>query len=61
MNLPACEITIAPHTRESFTMTKTHKDIALFMVQLSEKANIDEQQVIEEIANKTKELLGHLR
>ncbi|GLH02860.1 Protein FAM45A [Gryllus bimaculatus] len=60
VNLPAREITIAPHAKESMIMTKTHKDIAVFMVQLAERDNVQEQQVIKEIADKTKELLNQL-
>lgn len=60
VNLPAREITIAQHAKESMTMTKTHKEIAVFMVQLAERDNITEQQVIKEIADKTKELLNQL-
>ncbi|XP_066994835.2 putative DENN domain-containing protein 10 B [Anabrus simplex] len=61
VNLPAREITIAPHAKESMTMTKTHKDIAVFMVQLAENENVQEQQLIKEIADKTRELLNQLR
>lgn len=43
------------------TMTKTHKDIALFMVQLAENESLSEQQVAQEIADKTTELLNQLR
>lgn len=42
-------------------MTKTHKDIAMFMVQLAENASLSEMQVIAEITNKTEELLGYLK
>jgi hypothetical protein len=42
-------------------MTKTHKDIAVFMVQLSENESLSEQQVVREIADKTRELLNQLR
>ena len=42
-------------------MTKTHKDIAVFMVQLAENESLSEQQVVREIADKTKDLLDQLR
>ena len=42
-------------------MTKTHKDIAVFMVQLAENESLSEQQVVREIADKTRELLRQLR
>jgi hypothetical protein len=43
------------------TMTKTHKDIAVFMVQLAENESLSEQQVVREVADKTRELLRQLR
>jgi hypothetical protein len=46
---------------ETMTMTKTHKDIAVFMVQLAENESLSEQQVAREIADKTRELLNQLR
>lgn len=45
---------------ESLTMTKTHKEIALFMVQLCENQNYTEAQIISEISDKTKDLLNQL-
>ena len=42
-------------------MTKTHKDIALFMVQLTEKKGFTERDVMQEISRKTKELIENLR
>jgi hypothetical protein len=41
-------------------MTKTHKEIALFLVQLSENDSLSETQVISEIADKTQDLLNQL-
>ncbi|KAG8222582.1 hypothetical protein J437_LFUL010425 [Ladona fulva] len=61
INLPAKEINIAPRAKESMIMTKTHKEIALFMMQLAENTTISEQQVVHEIAKKTGDLLAHLR
>lgn len=60
VNIPAREITVAPHAKESLTMTKTHKEIALFMVQLSENQNYTEAQIISEISDKTQDLLNQL-
>lgn len=45
---------------ESLTMTKTHKEIALFMVQLCENQGCTESQIISEINEKTKDLLNQL-
>ncbi|KAG7189639.1 hypothetical protein KM043_017319 [Ampulex compressa] len=60
VNIPAREITIASHAKESLTMTKTHKEIALFMVQLCENQAYTEAQIISEINDKTQELLNQL-
>ncbi|TGZ53288.1 Protein FAM45B [Temnothorax longispinosus] len=60
VNIPAREITVAPHAKESLTMTKTHKEIALFMVQLCENQSYTEAQVISEISDKTQDLLNQL-
>lgn len=40
-------------------MTKTHKDIAVFMVQLADNAS--ESRIIKDIAEKTQELLNQLK
>lgn len=45
---------------ESLTMTKTHKEIALFMVQLSENYSLNDAQVVSEIAIKTQDLLNQM-
>lgn len=42
-------------------MTKAHKEIALFLVQLAERENVTESQIVREVADKTQELLTHLR
>lgn len=60
VNIPAREITVAPHAKESLTMTKTHKEIALFMVQLCENQGSTESQIISEINEKTQDLLNQL-
>ncbi|GLV44483.1 hypothetical protein CBL_10287 [Carabus blaptoides fortunei] len=61
VNLPACEISITAHAKECLTMTKTHKDIAMFMVQLAANSDVTEVQIVKEIANKSQELLSYLR
>ncbi|CAG2062450.1 unnamed protein product [Timema podura] len=42
-------------------MTKSHRDIAVFMVQLAGSEEVTELHLIREIADKTKELLDQLR
>nr|CAD7202538.1 unnamed protein product [Timema douglasi] len=61
VNVPAREITVAPHAKESMVMTKSHRDIAVFMVQLAGSEEVTELHLIREIADKTKELLDQLR
>ncbi|XP_015518994.2 putative DENN domain-containing protein 10 B [Neodiprion lecontei] len=61
VNLPAREITIASHAKESLTMTKTHKEIALFMVQLGDNPSYSEVQITSEISDKTQDLLNQLK
>jgi len=61
VNIPASEIMIAPHSKEVMTMTKVHKDIALFMVQLTQKQGLSEGDVISSISQKTKELILNAR
>ncbi|KAG8198303.1 hypothetical protein JTE90_021557 [Oedothorax gibbosus] len=61
VNLPAIEITIAAHAKETFTMTKTHKEIAVFMTRQAENTDLNDKLFITEIANKTNELLKSLK
>ena len=59
VNLAAVEITISHSSREYFTMTKTHKDIAIFMSRQAE-SSLSDYEVIQEINGKTKELIKTL-
>ncbi|CAL1267097.1 unnamed protein product [Larinioides sclopetarius] len=61
VNLPAIEITVAAHAKEMFAMTKTHKEIAVFMTRQAENSDLNEKAFIKEISNKTNELLRSLR
>ncbi|EEC11199.1 hypothetical protein IscW_ISCW020687 [Ixodes scapularis] len=45
VNLAAIEVTVAPHSKDAFQMSKTHKEIAMFM----------------DITGKTQELLANLK
>lgn len=47
--------------KETFAMNKTHKDLAVFIVQLAENSEMTEQQIIQEINVKTRELLTNLK
>ncbi|XP_059488808.1 DENN domain-containing protein 10-like [Neocloeon triangulifer] len=61
VHLPATEISIAPSARESMSMTRAHKEIAFYLVQLSQNENLSERQVVTAISTKTNDLLEQLR
>lgn len=61
VNGPSSLISIANHAKESMAMGKLHKDIAVHMVKCVESGDITDQQLIKEVATKTKELLSNLR
>ncbi|XP_064483896.1 DENN domain-containing protein 10-like [Ornithodoros turicata] len=61
VNLAAIEITVAPHCKDSFQMSKTHKEIAMFMVRQADNENVSDQDLIRDIATKTQELLSNLK
>ncbi|XP_035223000.1 DENN domain-containing protein 10-like isoform X2 [Stegodyphus dumicola] len=46
VNLPAIEITIAPHAKEIFAMTKTHKEIAVFMSRQADNTELNDKMFI---------------
>ncbi|EFA10011.2 DENN domain-containing protein 10 [Tribolium castaneum] len=60
VNLRTREITVSPKAEEIMAMTKTHKDIATFLVKLS-ASDLPETQVKQQILQKTKELLSLLK
>ncbi|XP_060599901.1 DENN domain-containing protein 10-like [Ruditapes philippinarum] len=61
VNGTAGQISVAPHAKDALAMGKLHKDIAMFMVKLIEDTDINQQQVIKDVATKTKELLNNLK
>ncbi|CAB3365909.1 Hypothetical predicted protein [Cloeon dipterum] len=61
VHLPAREISIASNARESMAMTRTHKEIAFFLVQLSQNESLSEQQLVTAVSAKTNDLLEQLR
>ena len=42
-------------------MTKTHKEIALQLVQLAAREDMTEIQIVKEVTNRTNELLNNLK
>ncbi|RWS30530.1 protein FAM45A-like isoform X1 [Leptotrombidium deliense] len=61
VNLAAVEITVANHAKEIFAMTKTHKEIAMFMKRLSENESTTDLDVIKQVSLKTLELIDNLK
>ncbi|XP_071089986.1 DENN domain-containing protein 10-like [Haliotis cracherodii] len=61
VNGPSGQITVASHAKDALAMGKLHKDIALLMVQTVESADTTDEDMIKELAGKTKELLSNLR
>lgn len=61
VNLAAIEITVAPHSKEAFQMSKMHKEIAMFMVRQADNDNLSDQDVVQDIAAKTEELLLNMK
>ncbi|XP_046910283.2 DENN domain-containing protein 10 [Dermatophagoides farinae] len=60
INLATIEITISHRAKETFMMTKTHKDVAITFVRVAEKQSSTDQDVVDEISKKTNELLNNL-
>lgn len=61
VNLAAIEVTVAPHSKDAFQMSKTHKEIAMFMVRQADNDNLTDQDVARDITGKTHELLANLK
>merc|ERR1712150_57141 len=61
INATGPEINIAGHCKDALAMGKLHKDIATHIVSSCEDENKSDQQIIKDIAMKTKELLNNLR
>lgn len=59
VNLLENEIVISKAAKDCFTMAKVHKDIAHFLVELSE-SDLNETKVIEQIQNKTDDVIKQL-
>ncbi|XP_072177389.1 DENN domain-containing protein 10-like [Diadema setosum] len=61
VNLSTEEITVGTHAKETFAMSRLHKDIAQLMVKCAADDDLSNQQVIKEISKKTTELLNNLK
>lgn len=56
INLAAVEINISNKARDIFSMTRTHKSLAIALVRVAENESTSSEDVIAEICKKTKEL-----
>ncbi|XP_072033845.1 DENN domain-containing protein 10-like [Amphiura filiformis] len=61
INMVTEEINVANHAKETFAMSKLHKDIAQAMVKCAQDDDVSDQQTIKEISNKTSELINNLK
>ncbi|XP_044730939.1 DENN domain-containing protein 10-like, partial [Chrysoperla carnea] len=61
VNIPNAEIQIMPNAKESFTMTKTHKEIALSMVQLSQDTNVSDYDIECILSDKVDDIITQLK
>lgn len=60
VNLKTNTINISTGSKDILSMTKTHKDIAMLLQQLSEEPGLTEEQLVEQLNSKTNDLLTFL-
>lgn len=61
VNVPAASLTVAPHAKDSFMMTKLHKDIAMHMMQCVQSEDHADSATIKEVSKKTKDLINNVK
>ena len=61
VNLAAVEITVSHTSKEVFQMTKTHKEIAVFMTRQADNPSNSDVDVVREICDKNIELIKNLK
>ena len=61
VNLAAVEITVNHTSKEVFQMTKTHKEIAVFMTRQADNPSNSDVDVIQQICDKNLELIKNLK
>jgi hypothetical protein len=61
VNVPAASITVAPHAKDSFMMTKLHKDIAMHMIQCVQSEDHTDTSTIKEVSKKTTDLINKVK
>ncbi|XP_019849424.1 PREDICTED: protein FAM45A-like [Amphimedon queenslandica] len=61
VNVPAASINVNPASKESFGMTKLHKDIAMKLMDSVNNEDTTDQAIIKELSTKTKDLINNLQ
>lgn len=61
VNLAALEITVSHPSKEVFQMTKTHKEIAVFLTRNADNPSMSDLDVMREIKTKNLELIKNLK
>ena len=61
VNLAALEITVSQSSKEYFQMTKTHKEIAVFLTRNADNQSLSDLDVMREIKVKNLELIKNLK
>ncbi|CAG2109975.1 unnamed protein product [Medioppia subpectinata] len=61
VNLAAIEITVSHGSRDAFAMTKTHKEIAVFMTRQADRETNTNWDLIQDICDKNRELIETLK
>eukprot|EP00731_Ephydatia_muelleri_P020972 Em0013g699a len=57
MTFAAASVTVAQHAKDSFGMTKLHKDIIMHLMQCVQNDSFSDNAIVKELSSKTKELL----
>ena len=61
VNLAALEISVSHTSKEVFQMTKTHKEIAVFLTRNADNSSMSDLDVMREIKTKNLELIKNLK
>ena len=61
VNVSTGSISIAPHAKDMFNMTKLHKDIAMHLQECVDDQDFTDQATVKELSIKTKELISNTK
>ena len=60
IDIPNSNVTFPEHAKSNFQLAKYHTDLTNFLLSFSQSEEPNEQQLIKELTNKTKELISKL-